>query len=57
MDLMKIFEIVMVVVGVASVAAAALAPLTDTKLDDKAAGLLGKLKKLLDAVALNLKKK
>lgn len=56
MDYMKYLEIALVVVGVASVGAAGLAPLTSTKLDDKLAGLLSKLKKVLDGVALNLKK-
>ena len=56
MDWMKIVEIAVVVVGAASVVAVAVAPLTDTKIDDKLAGIFSKAKKLLDAVALNLKK-
>lgn len=43
------------IVGSASVAAAAIAPLTKTKWDDRLAGLLSKLKGLLDKVALNPK--
>lgn len=43
------------IVGSASVAAAAIAPLTETKVDDKLAGLLSRLKALLDKIALNPK--
>lgn len=45
------------VVGGASVLAAGVAPLTETKWDDKLAGLLSKLKGWLDTLALNPKLK
>lgn len=45
------------VVGAASVAAAAIAPLTKTKVDDKVAGVLSKVHGLLSKLALNPKSK
>lgn len=56
MDWMKVIEIAAYIVAGASVIAAGVAPLTETKWDDKAAGLLSKAKKLLDMLALNFKK-
>ena len=56
MDLNNIVIILALVISSASVLAAAIAPLTATKIDDKVAGWLSKIKKVLDAVALNFKK-
>lgn len=70
MDILKLVEISLLVVGAASVAALGLegalqliAPKTETTADDKVLGVLGKvvkalswLKGVLDGVALNFKK-
>ena len=70
MDILKLVEIALVVIGAASVAALGIqgaleliAPKTESTVDDKALGFVGKLtaglkwlKAVLDGVALNLKK-
>lgn len=45
----------LVIIGGASTLAAGIAPLTETKWDDKLAGFLSKLKNILDKLALNPK--
>ena len=52
---LKVLMYASIVIGSASMLAATLAPLTKTDLDDKAVGVLSKIKKVLDAIALNLK--
>lgn len=46
---------IVAVVGIASFATKAVAPLTETKLDDKLAGFFSKLQSILDKLALNSK--